>query len=75
MIAMPNEIVEIFADYFEEISRNLSKKQGNPKWYESLKFIHTKTIYRRKTINHQKNTAPGENTTHSQMIKMLSTET
>ena len=75
----PDEIPDVFADHYSNISKDLHKKSKpgknrNKKRKEEIPYIKPFTDRELKAaINQQKNTAPGQDTIHPQMIKKTTT--
>ena len=73
-ITQPKEIAETFVEYYKEISQNTQRKQETKKKKirekpDNYPYNETFTEKELKTaINQQKNTSPGEDTIHPQMI-------
>ena len=81
IITLPDEITDTFADHYAKILIDLHKKgkpgkNRNKKREEELPNKKPFTDRELKAaINQQKNTTPGEDTIHLQMLKKISPET
>ena len=79
IITSSDEILDTFAHHYANISKDLHKKNKpgknrNKKREEELPYNKPFTDRELKAaINQQKNTAPGEDTIHLQMIKKTNT--
>ena len=80
IISTSDEIAETFAVHYTNISRdqNKERKQGNTEKGKKKKSYNTMNHSQKEVksaLNQQKNTTPGEDTIHPQMIKRLPPET